>query len=204
MYKKIHFFLATSILLGLINTMLGMEKEIPVLAVNNYIINVSSAYQGLQKENSLIYDMLNRTRFQKINDSINAAQNFLAHFHFRIGSTFLETTRDTRFPTFMRIKIAYEPSPINPNIPDARVSVVHYMYTFCNFVKYRPYPWANMTQHIKNIPSINPDTEKNSWAWLVSILHKKIKCQDDIYFVELCSDKHISDWITIIKNNQNI
>lgn len=212
MYKKIYYFFFTPILFGLASTTLGMEKKIALkhalyknlitdFAVNDCIINVSSAYQWLKKEISLLYDVANRTRFNKINNNIASTYNVPIRYQMSIDNDFLDITRDTRFPNFMLGTITYTSSIKDSNQLNAQILIDHYMYNiYNNDISHRAKWYQTKQIDIKNVDLAISDNADNPWALLAYYQIDDVPY--DNYVLELISNKRISDWFTVIKNNK--
>jgi len=182
----------------------GMEKElISVLNINNYIIPVSSAYEALKREHFLMYDVMKRASFEKMNEKIRENNPIPIIARMRVSNGYLTRTRPFKYPNFMYINIAYTKSLENSDALDAHLSIMPFMYAIVDRATFIPIP-CKIQQCVKKIHlgSNVERGENKAWQWLArrikNVLQKIMKKRyRPNYCIELCSDKRVSDWVIV-------
>lgn len=212
MYKKINVYIIAG-LCGLCSVAFGMEQgkkiisfglnkniycaveqqkclqkllkgKIPILALNNYIVNASNAYQALKKEASFEHDML-RCMIKTTNKHMrNLYEQQGVVYRIPDVKTYKRITDYTQHPYFKAIEIVYKNILCCGNKLNAHIKVDTLVYCVSpSFFKSVMYCNTQCT------------TESSSTS-----LHNNIDRlvpKGKSLFIELYCPDQISDWITV-------
>lgn len=201
MHNKLSNYTVILILYGLTNTAFGMNKDIvlerlvrknifPVLALNNYIVPVSSAYQALKKEVSIPYVSLQRSKqMSRLQITATNVRTKLALE--KKGVVFTIDVSDIRKDIanplrdyFKDIQIQYYPSSHVPARLHAYMSIDTYFHYSGKRLSRKEYVQINLSSALKNKVDV-------------------LLSRGTPLSIELYSEGNISDWVTITKQSQS-
>lgn len=200
MYRDI-LIIALSCLCGVA---LGMQQEvalplqkpvylIPVLFINNYVVNVSSAYKGLKKETFLIDDFSKSIIRERMNRRIKKEIPVFFLYDSLANRSYIKHSRPAQYPNFIYLYAVCTKSLQNEPF-DMKIRVYPYVYSTDR----------GAFQHISC-----PERENKKWgekadSWLVTVIEMVIQDMMNRGFkgtqgVELYYPNRISDWLVVEK-----
>jgi hypothetical protein len=160
------------------------EGTIPVLGLNDYVVNVSSAYQALKKEACLGQDMFRYIikRANKEMRTLYAQQGIV----YRIPDvkTYERITEHTQHPYFRAVEIVYRDMPSYDNKLNAHIRIDTLVY-YVVPVFFRSVKYCNVQQ-----------TTESSSASLRNNIDRLVPKGKPLFIEFYCPDQ-ISDWITV-------
>src|SRR5207244_6866875 len=181
------------------------KNIVSTLAINDYIVSTQSSYQCFKKELSLVDDIIKRAKFTQINNYMALERKTCVAARIPAEDDYRQATRNTQYPNFNHIKIAYKRSAGNPHLFDATVAVETYIYYF-RLPKFTSHSTAMKSFIIKNIDIShhnNVHIDSQPWGWLATTIPTMVKKNyRKNYSIELYSDKRVSDWIEVIGGNR--
>lgn len=178
----------------------GMEKEqaliqlmrkdiIPMLALNNYVVNVPNAYQALKKEAFLFYaviEAIQKIFVKPINKSVREClkQNALAMYKVRTAPSYNEGMRRMGYSSYKFIDVICEPSSAVNDTMVVSIQTNSFIYPVYREVsKKRPY--------------LNKKDIKINESFFLKAMIELLLLKDRALYVEICSQNKISDWVKI-------
>lgn len=101
---------------------------IPVLYIDNYIVNVSSAYKALKKEICIVEDMAKGIHLDRINTQRRGKKSHISFLFDTFASQrYIKRTFPQKFPGFLRINAVCSQSLCHDYI-DIEYDIVSYVY----------------------------------------------------------------------------
>lgn len=172
----------------------NLIREIPVLCINNYIVNVSSAYEGLKKERFLNNDFIKSIKFDIRNCLRKDASITPFRYAFPANRHYIQDSRPTQCPNFLYVHALCLKSSQNEK-PNIELFVFPFVY-MTDRGEFRCIPCSGKK---------HTDWGSEAREWLFNIIG--IVAKDMIkrgrkgkYGVELCYNNRISDWLIVEKN----
>lgn len=168
------------------------KEIIPVLALNNYVVNASNAYQALKKEASLAGDSLEtikynlRRKIKETNGSDRSWFKLIDRPVYPLNVSIIRSKLLHRARNFCsrHINIVYDNSLKAPDLLAAHIEICTYAYSVSSS------GWES------NLYSVNERHIGN-----VGFLHKKefdsLPKQGKSLMIELSSEGNFSDWIKV-------
>lgn len=174
-----------------------LVPQISVLSINNYIVNVSSAYEGLKREIFLTNDVIKKINFERINRNRlrKSAINFL--YRVPVNLSYIKHSHPTAYPNFMYI-YARCTSLLQQKKIVVNMDIVPMVYTI-NCRNFTPICCIGKREQLGD----------KSYKLICRIIEAAMpeilkKGNQGRYGVELYHDKRISDWLIIENTYEHI
>ncbi len=201
MYRSCIFIVA---LICMCSVVLGMQHEgivqlrepkcqIPILYINNYIVNVSSAYKGLKKEILLTNHFSKSITYERMSRRVKKDISMSRWDNFPAMCSYIKHSRPAQYPNFIILHAVCTESSQNE-----RFNIKIYEFPCVYYTDRGEFGWRQC-----------PEKESKNWGdkanrWLVEVIEIVIqemidKRRKGIRGVELYYPNRISDWLTVEK-----
>lgn len=206
MYTNIRNYIFIIALHSVVFTIFGMESEkvvlrlqkpvcqIPILYINNYIVNVSSAYKGLKKEILVANDVLKNIELERTNRRSISKSRVPFSFETSASEIYIEESCPQKYPGFLHIYV--ECTQDNTSY--------HMAYDII------PYVYSTHLGEINYIECSEKALQDKNWqAMIIECLSEDVVLVleelidwnvSGQYGMEVVCPNRLSDWVIIEKN----
>lgn len=202
MYKKISNYVCFVFLSGFFGVTFGMEREralvqlmrkevVPILALNDYVMPVSSAYDALKREACMPYEKRKRSQKELIKKVRKAKRKMMSQDGACVYKVYIKETCNEMFKhmghfDFRNMEIICSPSSTHAHAINADINRTYYQYlsSYSSSFKLK---WKRYKEQKEIIERVN-----SFWHAMVHSLPK-----GHVVHIEICSPDRVSDWVTI-------
>lgn len=168
--------------------------QIPILYINNYIVNVSSAYKGLKKEILVANDVLKNIELERTNRRSMSKSQVSFLFETFASASYVKHICPQKYPGFLQIYVQCTRD----------YTSYHMEYNIFSYVYFTGLGEVNHIECFETVPQ-----DKNWQAMIIEYLSEDVTLVleelidwnvSGQYGMEVICPNRLSDWVIIEKN----